>query len=45
MTSAMRLTDENRKGINKGAKWKSVDCGTVGMNDYTKDAMRCPARP
>ena len=27
------------KGINKGAKWKSVDCGTAGMKDYSKDAM------
>jgi len=45
MITAMNPTDGGRKGEKQDAKWKSVDCGTAGMNDYTKDAMGCPARP
>ena len=28
-----------QKRDQQSAKWKSVDCGTAGMKDYTKDAM------
>ena len=45
MTTAMESTDGDRKREEQDAKWKSVDCGTAGMKDYTKDAMGCPARP
>ena len=45
MTTAIKPIDGGRKREKQYAKWKSVDSGTAGMKDYTKDTMWCPARP